>query len=218
MLDPPPEALTLSLQAFDRDETAAHLHQKFPDASESDVDEFHRLSSCNPRVQALSLSQNLPLNDTLRLLGPNPKTVEDTIGEVLEKSIARLRDTAGISERAQIDTICSALAILRPLIPLSVLSAISGVAGSAIKSFALDLGRSLIVSGETIQFFDEPAETWFQRRFRPSAAALHQFITKLRPLTKDSSYAASVLPALMLEGVVVNKTGHGFGVFPEQSF
>ncbi|PAX14823.1 NACHT domain-containing protein [Klebsiella pneumoniae] len=49
LLDPPPEALTLSLQAFDRDETAAHLHQKFPDASESDVDEFHRLSSCNPR-------------------------------------------------------------------------------------------------------------------------------------------------------------------------
>ncbi|HBX7613407.1 TPA: NACHT domain-containing protein [Klebsiella pneumoniae] len=200
LLDPPPEALTLSLQAFDRDETAAHLHQKFPDASESDVDEFHRLSSCNPRVQALSLSQNIPLNDTLRLLGPNPKTVEDTIGEVLEKSIARLRDTAGISERAQIDTICSALAILRPLIPLSVLSDISGVADSAIKSFALDLGRPLIVSGETIQFFDEPAETWFQRRFRPSAAALHQFITKLRPLTKDSSYAASVLPALMLEG------------------
>ncbi|MEI6934537.1 hypothetical protein ACOQLP_32620, partial [Klebsiella pneumoniae] len=73
-------------------------------------------------------------------------------------------------------------------------------ADSAIKSFALDLGRPLIVSGETIQFFDEPAETWFQRRFRPSAAALHQFITKLRPLTKDSSYAASVLPALMLEG------------------
>lgn len=87
MLDPPPEALTLSLQAFDRDETAAHLHQKFPDASESDVDEFHRLSSCNPRVRALSLSQNLPLNDTLRLLGPNPKTVEDTIGEVLENPL-----------------------------------------------------------------------------------------------------------------------------------
>ncbi|TYL41147.1 AVAST type 3 anti-phage nuclease/ATPase Avs3a [Dickeya sp. ws52] len=200
LLDPPPEVFTLSLQTFDRDETAAHLRQKFPDASESDVDEFHRLSSCNPRVQALSLSQHLPLDDTLRLLGPNPKTVEDTIGDMLEESIARLRDTAGISERAQIDMICSALAILRPLIPLSVLSVISGVASSAIKSFALDLGRPLIVSGETIQFFDEPSETWFQGRFRPSAADLHQFITHLQPLTKNSAYAASVLPALMLEG------------------
>ena len=200
LLDPPPEALTLSLKSFDRDETAAHLRQKFPGASESDVDEFHRLSSSNPRVQALSLSQNLPMDDTLRLLGPNPKTVEDTIGEVLEKSIARLRDAAGISERAQIDMICCALAILRPLIPLSVLSSISGVASSAIKSFALDLGRPLIASGETIQFFDEPAETWFQQRFHPSAATLDQFITHLLPLTKSSAYAASVLPALMLEG------------------
>ncbi|HBM3021780.1 AVAST type 3 anti-phage nuclease/ATPase Avs3a [Klebsiella michiganensis] len=199
LLEPHPDTLILSLHPFDHDETAVHLRQKFPHASERDVDEFHRLSSCNPRVQALSLSQNLPLTETLRLLGPNPKTVEDTIGEVLKKSIDRLRDTVGITERTQIDLICSALAILRPLIPLSVLSAISGVESSAIKSFALDLGRPLIISGETIQFFDEPAETWFQEHFRPSNSKLHQFITKLMPLTKDNAYAASVLPALMLE-------------------
>lgn len=199
LLDPRPGTLSLTLQPFQHSETASHLRGKFSDANEQDVDEFHRLSSHNPRVQALSLSRNLPLADTLRLLGPNPKTVEDTIGEVLEAAISQLRDATGSIERSQIDFICAALAILRPLIPIAILSAITEVNESAIKSFALDLGRPLIVNGDTIQFFDEPAETWFQERYRPKEKELHQFIARLTPLTKNSAYAASVLPPLMLE-------------------
>lgn len=199
LLDPRPGTPSLTLQPFDRNETAAHLRGIFPDANEQDVDEFHRLSSHNPRVQALSLSRRLSLPETLRLLGPNPKTVEDTIGEVLEAAIGQLKDATGHTERTQIDFICAALAVLRPLIPIAILSAIAEIDESAIKSFALDLGRPLIVNGDTIQFFDEPAETWFQERYRPKEQELRQFIARLTPLTKNSAYAASVLPPLMLE-------------------
>jgi hypothetical protein len=199
MLDPPPHTLSLELKAFSRDETTAHLRRWFPEATEHDVDEFHRLSSHNPRVQALALSRKVPLPQILRLLGPNPTTVESSIDAILETSIATLRDAAGHVEGAQVDLICAGLAALRPLIPISVLSAMSGVNGAAIKSFALDLGRPLVVNGDTIQFFDEPAETWFRERFRPDAASIGDFVTRLKTLTSSSAYVAAALPQLMLE-------------------
>lgn len=198
-LDPPPNTLRLELQPFSRAETATYLRQIFPNATEQDVDEFHRLSSQNPRVQALALSRKALLSEILRALGPNPTTVEDTIGGLLDKSIARLRDVAGTVEKAQIDKICAGLAVLRPLIPLSVLASISGVDEAAIKSFAFDLGRPLLVTGDTIQFIDEPSETWFRDRFKPTAGELAVFVASLKPLAASSPYVASALPQLMLE-------------------
>lgn len=198
-LDPPPDALRIELHPFSRTETATYLRQVFSNATEQDVDEFHRLSSQNPRVQALALSWKIPLNDTLRALGPNPTTVEDTIGNLLDASVARLRDAVGTIEKTQIDRICAGLAALRPLIPLSVLASMSEVNEAAIKSFAFDLGRPLLVTGDTIQFFDEPAETWFRDRFKPTANDLTRFVSNLKPLAASSSYVASALPQLMLE-------------------
>lgn len=198
-LDPPIDTVRLELRPFSRDETAAYLRQKFPDASEHDIDEFHRLSSENPRVQALALSQNMTLAETLRLLGPNPKSVEDTIANLLEGAIAKLRDSVGPVEKTQVDKICAGLAALRPLIPIPVLSQMSRVNENAIKSFALDVGRPLRVAGDTIQFFDEPAETWFREKFKPSASAMAEFIESLKPLAAKSAYVASALPQLMLE-------------------
>lgn len=199
LLNPPPDTLLLELKAFSREETAAHLRHRFAEATEHDVDEFHRLSSHNPRVQALALSRKAPLPEILRLLGPNPTTVESTIGGILERSIATLRDAAGHAGGGQVDLICAGLAALRPLIPISVLASMSGVDQAAIKSFALDLGRPLIVNGDMIQFFDEPAETWFRERFRPDAASIKEFVTRLKTLTSISPYVASALPQLMLE-------------------
>lgn len=147
LLDPPPETIAIPLLPFSKDETSAHLKAYFPEANEHDVSEFHRLSSHNPRVQAMALSWKVSLQQTLRRLGPNPTTVEDAIGQILDDAIKRLRDAAGTVEKPQIDSICAGLAVLRPLIPISVLAAISGVHDSAIKSFATDLGRPLIVTG-----------------------------------------------------------------------
>jgi hypothetical protein len=199
MLDPPPAAICVELKPFTTAETAANLLQYFPDASIPDVAEFHRLSSENPRVQAISLSSGRTLDEILRNLGPNPTTVEDTIERLLESAVAKVRDAAGSIERSHIDRICTGLAVLRPLIPIFVLADLAGVEPAAIKSFALDLHRPLLVTGDSIQFLDEPAETWFQRRFKPNRAEMGEFIEKLMPLAASSAYVASVLPALLLE-------------------
>ncbi|MGX4802063.1 AVAST type 3 anti-phage nuclease/ATPase Avs3a [Bradyrhizobium guangdongense] len=198
-LDLPPNALPLELKAFNQNETSIHLRQFFPNASEQDISEFHRLSSHNPRVQSLAMSRNKNLGEILRSLGPNPTTVEQAIGSLLDQSISKLRDEGGALEKPQIDRICAGLAALRPLIPISVLSSMSGIPAAAIRSFAFDIGRPLLVSGETIQFLDEPTETWFRDKFRPAAAELTAFIESLKPLASGSAYVASALPQLMLE-------------------
>lgn len=205
-LDPPPKTLKIELQPFSRTETAIHLRHVFADATEQDVDEFHRLSSSNPRLQARALSQKVTLNEILRALGPNPTTVDEAIEGLLDTSIARLRDEAiGLVEKTQINKICMGLAVLRPWIPLSVLASLSGVCEVAIKSLVLELGSSLLLAGDAIQFLDEPAETWFKKRFKPTPGELAAFVENLKPLAVNSAYVASVLPQLMLGAGMFNE-------------
>lgn len=153
------------------------------------------MSSRNPRVQATALSRPDTLPEVLRTLGPDPTSVEDTISQLLSRAVAELRDRAGPTEQTNIDLICAGLAALRPLIPIPVLAAISKVDEAAVRSFAVDLGRPLIVLDDTVQFFDEPAETWFREQFRPRASQLADFIERLRPLASTTAYVASALPA-----------------------
>jgi len=117
----------------------------------------------------------------------------------LEGAIAKLKDRVGPIEKGQIDKICEGLAVLRPLVPISILAKLSGVEKEAIKSFALDIRRPLLVTDDTIQFFDEPAETWFREQFKPNIGAMAEFITNLTPIATASAYVASTLPQLMLE-------------------
>lgn len=199
LLRPPLATLTLQLDPFTLEETASHLRSKFADATEQDVNEFHRLSSQNPRVQATAFGLGATLSSVLLELGPNPTSVDDTLNKLLESAIETIRDGSGQNEKADIDRICQGLSVLRPLIPISVISKMSGVSEAAIKSFVLDIGRPLKLLGETIRFFDEPAETWFREKFRPSNEKFSEFVDTLAPLAKESAYVASTLPQLMLE-------------------
>lgn len=199
LLNAPLDAQEIELLPFSASESACHLRSIFPLANSAEVAEFAFLSSSNPRVQALALSRGLTLQQMLKQLGPEPTTVDRAIGDLLESAVARLRDQAGSIEASQIDAICQGLAVLRPLVPISVLARLSQTSESAVRSFALDFGRPLFVKGESLHFMDEPAETWFRERFQPTPAALAGFLGRLRPLTTTSSYAAAVLPQLLLQ-------------------
>ncbi len=198
LLDAPPEIHEIELLPFSKSETARYLRSAYPTASDSEVDEFAFLSSSNPRVQALALDRKQPIQNMLKELGPTPTTVDRAIGDLLQLAIDKLKDRGGIVEASQIDHICRGLAVLRPLVPISVLARISGTSESAVRSFALDLGRPLLVKGNSLHFLDEPAETWFREQFQPDPAGLKRFLDRLRPLAAQSSYVASTLPQLLL--------------------
>ncbi|MDP3253500.1 MAG: AVAST type 3 anti-phage nuclease/ATPase Avs3a [Hydrogenophaga sp.] len=197
-LQAPPDAKHVELRPFSRSETASHLRKSYPEATESDVTDFAVLSSSNPRVQALALSRKLPIVDMLKALGPSPSTVERAIAELLAKAVEELKFREGKIEAEQIDLICQGLAVLRPLVPIAVLAKISGVTESAVRSFALDLKRPLLVKGGSLHFLDEPSETWFRETFQPDKSKLATFLDRLRPLAAFSSYVASTIPQLLL--------------------
>jgi DNA-binding NarL/FixJ family response regulator len=117
----------------------------------------------------------------LRQLGPEPTSVESAIGKLLDRAVAKLREEAGAAESAQIDLICNALAVLRPLIPISMLAQLSQTSEGAVRSFALELGRGILVKENSLHFLDEPTETWFHENFQPDEEALNRFINHLQP-------------------------------------
>lgn len=194
----PPDATHVELRPFSRLETAEHLKKFYPSATDTDVADFDFLSSSNPRVQALALSRKLPIEDMLKALGSSPSTVERAISELLASAVEKLRFREGPIESEQIDQICQGLAVLRPLIPIAVLAEISGTTESAVRSFAYDLGRPLLVKGGSLHFLDEPSETWFRESFWPNKEKLTTFLDRLKPLTATSSYVASTIPQLLL--------------------
>lgn len=198
-LDSPPYVTDIELKPFSQAETTQNLQRVFPEASTHDAVEFHHLSSSNPRVQGLALSQATSLREMLLQLGPTPTAAEDIIKNLLDKAIAKLRDATNKTEKKQIDLICAGLAILRPFVPISVLASMSKVDESMVESFVHDLGQPLRIIDRAVQFFDEPAETWFKDSFKPEANDLENFINRLVPLSSTSPYIASTLPQLMLE-------------------
>lgn len=198
LLDPPPNLVQVELMPFSPLESEIHLRHHYPNATTHDVNEFHILSGGNPRVQSNYLEGNKTLTDTLKAFGSSKLSIDDAIESQLNGSFEKLRDEA--FDRTQLDLICTGLAYLRPLVPIDILAKLSGASVSTIRSFSADFGRSLLIREGTIQFRDEPVETWFRKRFKASNAQTDTFIKELKSLAKESTYAALSLPFLLLEG------------------
>ena len=201
MLNPPPGTDRQTLHQFSWDETSVHLRKHFSKATDAEVEEFHHRTSQNPRVQANALALRGDISTILRSLGPNPKSVNDTISDQLSAAIAEIRDNMAIQNAPAIGRLCSALAMLRPLIPLDVIAAVSGLSVDAIRSFAIDFagGRPIMIRGDSLQFRDEPVEDWFRNNYRAGTVELGKFVDQLKPIAESSPYVAAALPSMLLE-------------------
>ena len=122
LLDPSPTARRIDLRHFSWEESALNLRAAFPAASIRDIDEFHRLTSFNPRVQATALASGGDLSSVLTGLGPEPQTVQYSIARLLEFAVAKIRYETPEAEQAQFDRVCEALATLRPFVPLAIVA------------------------------------------------------------------------------------------------
>jgi hypothetical protein len=199
LLDPPSTVTRSALSPFNRKETSAHLRQFFSDASAAEIEEFHRLTSGNPRVQANALGlgkRTLP--DILLSLGPSGTSLDDQISAQLDAAISALRDKSPKRTADQMAAICLGLANLPPFIPTAVLAAVAEVEESAIHSFVSDLGRPLHHTDDSVQFRDEPTEFWFRKRFGAKQSQIRSFVKLLAPLAAQYAYVAKALPRLLL--------------------
>ena len=112
--------------------------------------------------------------------------------------MARAKDEVPEAQRPTFDRICTALALLRPMIPLEVLASIANTEAANVRSFLADLGQSILIKGSLVQFRDEPTETWFQQTFKPLPPQLSEFVDVFRPQARTSAYVAAALPHLLL--------------------
>lgn len=199
LLKIPPNTPEYKLLPFIEEETEQALKKLGVNISRVNLLEFHRLTSGNPRVQALALDRYKSVEAALSYLGPEPETSEDTIQKILNETYEKLLFDSPNLETESIISICEAIALFRPLIPLSFLTRLTGIEESAIMSFGVDFGRSIRITEGALQFYDEPTETWFRDSFRIDKDKLKSIVQKLKELVPESSYAATMLPELMFK-------------------
>ena len=201
LLQPSNTIPQLELKPFSEEETLIHLRRRFPQATDADGLEFHRLASGgNPRVQANALSLGFgTVTETLASLGPSGTTVQEQIEAQLASTILNVKEKFPADYQGHIDAICLSLANLPPFIPISVLATASEVEEATIKSFVADLGRPLWLSDASVQFRDEPTETWFREKFSATVDQIASYVTRLKPLAYVYSYVSEILPSLLLQ-------------------
>ncbi|MBS1507033.1 MAG: ATP-binding protein [Bacteroidetes bacterium] len=200
LLQPSGNVLQLPLNPFSEPDTLRNLSIWFPMATEHDGREFHRLTNANPRVQANALSAKYEtIQALLASLGPGGMSVEKLIESQLDAAVNKIKHHLSIEYQQQITSICLGLAILPPHIPISVLARASQVDESTIKSFVSDIGRSLWILDSSVQFRDEPTETWFRNKFLGKKADFVTCVQLLEPLANDSTYVSEILPNLYLQ-------------------
>jgi hypothetical protein len=206
LLQPPSKISQLELETFSEEETLIHLRKSFPQANDADGQEFHRLTNGNPRVQANALSIGFnTIAETLVSLGPSGTTVEEQIETQLDSALSAVKETLSVDYQSRIDAICLGLATLPPFIPISVLATAAEVDEATVKSFVADLGRPLWVSDTSVQFRDEPTETWFREKFSATVEQIASYVTRLKPLAYVYSYVAETLPSLLLQAEKYNE-------------
>jgi hypothetical protein len=199
LLETPPGTRKFEVAGFGLEQTRQHLESRFGPVTSGDASEFHRRTGGNARVQNQVMRETETLEGCLSRLsqvsGNDVTTVDDLLADLLEE----VKYNNGPEDAAGIDSMCEALAALRPRIPIGVLVSLCGISPSLVRSFAADLHGALLADGDTLQFRDEPTETWFRMRFRPQGDALKNTIERLRPLASSSAYVAASLPYLMWE-------------------
>ncbi|MDF5728325.1 MAG: hypothetical protein PUP92_09875 [Rhizonema sp. PD38] len=206
LLKPLSTVRQIELKPFSQAETMVHLREHFPSATDFDGLEFYRLTGGNPRVQAnaLSIRHNM-VSDVLAGLGPSGTTVGEQIAAQLESAIATVKDKLPTDFQRHIDAICLGLANLTPFILINVLATAAEVEVSTVVSFVADLGRPLWISDNSVQFRDEPTETWFREKFSASKQQIESYITHLKPLASRFPYVAQTLPSLLLQSENYNE-------------
>lgn len=200
LLSAPDHIPQLKLLPFSKEETFENLAKWHPEVSENEAYEFHRLTSGNPRVQMNAISAgHSSVNELLRYLGPSGTTVEKQIEQQLNKAVQKVKNNLPLDYQSQVLKICTGLASLPPNIPIEVLSRASEVKAEDVKSFIADIGRSLWLLDSSVQFRDEPTETWFRKTYLGSKDDFNSYIKILEPLAGEFTYVAEVLPQLYLQ-------------------
>lgn len=195
LLEAPAGIVSFELPAFTPEETAKVVSSSHSSVTGLDVTEIHDRTAGNPRVVSTVLFETATIREALaRLTGL--KNTASALDSLMQEQVANAFDNAGRS-RAELERAAQLLTLLRPSVPLDVLAELAGTQAASVRSFISDLGRGLILNGQSVQFLDEPTETYFRTRHPATPEVAAQAASQLRRLSGTSAYAASSLPEVL---------------------
>lgn len=154
-----PDHEPLELKGFAKPESAKHLRMYFSDATEFQVDDFHRLTQGIPRVQGYALElRHQGLDAVLCPLRPDGKS----LGGLIESWLDEAKKRHGVPQ--DIDKICEALVALPRPVPITYVAALAQVLPETIKSLCVDTRLGLIDNHDAISFSDQDFEDHLRLR------------------------------------------------------
>lgn len=190
--------LKIELNSMSQEETKQYLLTQFNTVLKKDVDAFHKFTFGNPRVQSYLIDSGRSLSQIITLLGHKGLSCEDLIESQIEQHLASLLEEHAYSKE-EIELLCKSLAILPPMVPIDILAKASNIDKSLITSFASDLGLALFIKDEnnSVQFRDEPVETWFRKTFLATKDVYELMANRLIDLKDSNPYVAITIPRLL---------------------
>ncbi|MDI1344142.1 MAG: hypothetical protein PSV22_08610, partial [Pseudolabrys sp.] len=185
-----PETFTsIELVGFNVAGSVDHLRSRYPEASDIECENFHKLSNGNPRVQFYSLERGSAaaersLKGALLAAATTPAAIfEDLAVAALSESGT---DSDGIALLANL------ISLARP-VDLATFASASGVDEQRARGFVRALVPGVVVGEETVSFRDEDFETYL--RGKVSASALKESNARLGQYFLDrravDAYAAA---------------------------
>ena len=190
----PSSFVMLEIEGFTREETALHVKGTWPNVSDEWIDDFHFLSSGNPRVQKYAIESADATSDrALSYLRPNGKKLEEIFKQQLGEAALRNGDpgilksfTAGL------------ISLPRP-IPIGHLAAVVNCSSPTIQDISNDLSPGIRIRAGMVGFADEDFEAFMREEASAELATVQQRVAgHLYAKRWDDSYAAIHVAAALL--------------------
>ena len=153
LLELPRRFTAIEMGGFTREETAAFVRKRWPEAPDTWLDDFQYLSRGNPRVEAYALdyAEKIPA-DALAYLRPSGKSLDAIFHEQFEFAIKK-----GASEK-QVKVFCAGLVGLPRPVPVEDLAAVTDLGGPFVLDLCADLAPGVRSEEGLISFADEDFE------------------------------------------------------------
>lgn len=147
-----------TLKEFSIKESIDHVRILFPQISDEECAEFHRLSGGNPRIQSYCLSKNLlSMGEILDFLRPDGKELYGLFREMLEMVCLQYGQDNELLQK-----ILGAISWLPHPIPVTVVMDIAQCPEALLNSLCTDMFPGIYIQDELVYFRDEDFQEFLQ--------------------------------------------------------
>ena len=183
------------VEAFTFGETADYIQRVWPQATQSHVEDFYRLSGGVPRVLAYAAkSDDKSISAALDKLRPQGKSLEDIFEQSFDEALKKS------AMDVELKRLLAALISLPRPVPLNHLASVLDTNQLQVADLCADLAPGIRVNGEVVGFADEDYEEFARAKGQEELANVRQRTAqRLLSCAGNDAYAAVGVAALLVD-------------------